>query len=1234
MKKNRALAIPGILFIIAAFIAIIAESAYNGPFEYKIRTRRFNKILAEKEKITENCLISLKEILEKESDIETASGSSLFTTIKKEGITILEYLDRKLAYWSDNSFEVPLVYNDTLFSKPFVFIHNGWFIIKNVQAGHEIWIALLRVRNEYGFENKLVRNGFLPDFKMPAGTEIITGADDTPYRIFNNEGMKLFSIKFPEERKFSWFSLIPAGLWILSLLFLIDFLLCAAEIISKKGKHFLSFLLLLSVFSLVYFIFLITGRPAIFESMDLFSGYHFTMGSFVPSLGHLLLLSILLFTLVWFFFRKLPIELPEIKNSAIKVLVTWLLLISCLIVLSGYHYVLTKLIFDSNIVFEPYRILEMSPLTLAGYIVIIILAAVTVFFTIKILKTINGKINDKEFFLSLALSAIFFLPVIFRKSDILILVIYYLVFVTSIRFALAKKITRFNLTLLLSLFFTVYTLYFVITLSEEKSIVKKKVMAVNYSTEHDPEAEHLLINMWPALSSDSLLRDMACREFTTQDEIDSITYYLHNTYFSGYWGNYNISVVSCNNDSPLWIASEEKMLDNCFDFFSERIEKFGHLITGTGFYFLEGQGGRSYYLGQIFYSLGSNRTRGLFIELFSEVDSFQEGYSELLLDRKYQGYSHLKYYSFAKYINGNLVLRTGDFPYDKTDEAYIDREYDYRVFNSEGYRHVLYRTANVTVIISDEQISFSDVIISFAYIFIFTLIASSIIILIIRKPDFKKFKYFNFRQKLQISFITILILSFISLGIITTVFTVNQYKARHLENIKEKINSIYTEIEERLSAEPELSPGWREPSRSSLNEFLVNLSNVFNTDINLYDNNGYLIATSRPEVFYRNLTSRRLNMDAFINLETLTKSEYIQWEKIASLEYLSAYVPFYNNDGQLLAYLNLPYFRMQSVLTREISNIIVTVANFTLLIILITMALGFIISRRLTAPLNMLGQGLASVQLGKKSEHLIYNGHDEIGELVSRYNKMVDELQESARRLADSEREYAWREMAKQVAHEIKNPLTPMKLNIQQLYKTWKDGKPGFEKQIEKFTKNQIEYIENLSSIASAFSSFAKLPSSNPVDLDLVEQIKTTMELFKDTENIFFRINWPVDKQIIVHADKEHLNGIFSNLIKNAIQSIPQGREGVIKISVDIRGDWAVVSVADNGIGIPDELKGKMFTLNFTTKSSGMGMGLSIVKRYVETAGGRVWFESEKDKGSVFFVELPVNFTVERIMKT
>jgi signal transduction histidine kinase len=157
------------------------------------------------------------------------------------------------------------------------------------------------------------------------------------------------------------------------------------------------------------------------------------------------------------------------------------------------------------------------------------------------------------------------------------------------------------------------------------------------------------------------------------------------------------------------------------------------------------------------------------------------------------------------------------------------------------------------------------------------------------------------------------------------------------------------------------------------------------------------------------------------------------------------------------------------------------------------------------------------------------------------------------------------------------------------------------------------------------------MPGAKPVEVDLLEQVKTTLELFKNTANITFRVNWPHESRIIVYADKEHLNGIFSNLIKNGIQSVRSGRDGIIKISLDLKGDKVIVSISDNGTGIPDKLKRNLFTPNFTTKSSGMGLGLSIVKRYVESANGRVWFESEIDKGSVFYIELPLIYTVEKL---
>ncbi|HBQ83266.1 MAG TPA: hypothetical protein DD745_10365 [Bacteroidales bacterium] len=205
-----------------------------------------------------------------------------------------------------------------------------------------------------------------------------------------------------------------------------------------------------------------------------------------------------------------------------------------------------------------------------------------------------------------------------------------------------------------------------------------------------------------------------------------------------------------------------------------------------------------------------------------------------------------------------------------------------------------------------------------------------------------------------------------------------------------------------------------------------------------------------------------------------------------------------------------------------------------------------------------------------------------------------------------------------------------MKLNIQQLLKSWHDKIPGFERKLENFSRNQIEYIDNLSSIATSFSSFAKMPGNNPAEVDLTEQVRISLELYRNSDNLRFDVEWPRESKVIVFADREHLNGIFSNLIKNAIQSIPQGKLGVVGIKMEIKGNKVTVAISDNGTGIPEDIRMKMFTPNFTTKSSGMGLGLSIVRKYVENAGGTIWFESESDKGTIFFVELPVKYTVEK----
>ena len=237
---------------------------------------------------------------------------------------------------------------------------------------------------------------------------------------------------------------------------------------------------------------------------------------------------------------------------------------------------------------------------------------------------------------------------------------------------------------------------------------------------------------------------------------------------------------------------------------------------------------------------------------------------------------------------------------------------------------------------------------------------------------------------------------------------------------------------------------------------------------------------------------------------------------------------------------------------------------------------------------------------------------------------MISELEQSAQKLAKGERESAWREMAKQIAHEIKNPLTPMKLSIQYLQRAIDDGNPNITELAKKVSKTLEEQIENLSSIATAFSSFAKMPKAQNEIINLNELLKSITDLFAREEDTTVTFTTSAENPL-VFADKNQLVSVFNNLVKNAIQSIPEQRKGFIDIHIKEEDGWMITSVSDNGSGIPNDNYDKVFVPNFTTKSSGTGLGLAITKQIIDGTGGRIWFESAENVGTTFFVRLKRN---------
>lgn len=310
---------------------------------------------------------------------------------------------------------------------------------------------------------------------------------------------------------------------------------------------------------------------------------------------------------------------------------------------------------------------------------------------------------------------------------------------------------------------------------------------------------------------------------------------------------------------------------------------------------------------------------------------------------------------------------------------------------------------------------------------------------------------------------------------------------------------------------------------------------------------------------------------------------------------------------------------------QSLDGFIGALINVYAFLLLATGVLAISVANYITQPIVRLGEKLKSLQLGK-NEPINWQSQDEIGDLIAEYNRMITKLEESTTKLKRSERESAWREMAKQVAHEIKNPLTPMKLSIQHLQRAIQANPQEAEAMTKRVSGTLIEQIDGLARIATEFSNFAKMPKPENQTFVLNEVVESVFDLFaaNPAHDVELKLELPNEK-LHVFADKDHVVRALNNLLTNASQAIPDDRQGYIWVALVANGNHAEVKVQDNGSGIPADMQEKVFQPNFTTKSSGTGLGLAMSKNIVEAAGGRIYFESKEGKGTTFFVELPIS---------
>ncbi len=1143
-------------------------------------------------------------------NIKTARLSDLKQAHKiHPGLHLFLYRNKQPVFWTSNN--IPLDENIPLqpFAPKLMRLKNGWYILAQKPLEHDVLLAVILVKNIYPYENPHLKNEFPDIYRLRQWYDLTLDKPGTeiafPVQISPSQTVYLI----PDKNNFKYSSYaVFAGIAAVMLTFLFVHLIFSVYL--PQNILYAAFEVLL-IF-LLRFLFQFMQIPQLLYHHELFSPKYFAVSDWLPSLGDLMitvLTTLLVVKIALDHWKKYPSQTVSTITGTLVLAVKQVLSVAAVVLI--YH-----LIYNSTLHFNLNDIYEFSWHSIFALSCVLILLGL---YFVILSEWYKRPVSRQWFVAGITLHILFYILVNqYIKNSIYFFSVLILFEVILFFYRREKTHLAAYFPLITIMLFAFGLSITIVNMSEAEEHDERRFLSEKMINDKDPIAEYLFIDIEKKIKSDTKLAAQLKHYWEHKEQVDE---YLQKKYFNGYWSKYDISFVECQAGDTILIEGENQEV-LCESFFKSRIEKSPdfYMSPPAPIYFVNDDNG-VIYIADIVIPDENNLSHHIYIEFYYKFFPKTEGYPELLLsDKQLKQIVKMGNYSFAKYKNGILINKLGEFDYyTRLDTSYITNRNN-RFFTEDGYNHYLYHNNQNTVLLSLPQVSMIEKMSVFSYVFILIGLVFIFGYFIFQTPfSWQSLTLQSFNTKIQFFVITNIFIAFTLIAIGTVYYIRYQYTEKNITNITEKIQSVMVEVEHKLGDADTLTFAQKE----MMSYYLVKFSNVFYTDINLYNTRGRLFATSRPEVFRNGLLNRLMPYNVYEALTLKHKSEFIHQEQIGNLSYLSAYVPFRNYKNRVLAYLNLPYFAKQHALEEELANFYVALINIYVLVFVLSVILAVIFAGYLSAPLRLIKSTISKLQIGKTNELIEWQTNDEIGELIKEYNKKVIELEKSARLLAKSERESAWREMAKQVAHEIKNPLTPMKLSIQHLQRMTAGIDQEIKQKIDKTAQILIEQIDTLATIATEFSNFAKLPEPQLEKVDVLKIARDCSLLFDEQKAKITFVNNTGVSTVFIRADKDQMIRIFNNLIKNAIQSVRPDKLPKIEISVGIQSQEVIVAVKDNGEGITAEKQAKIFEPNFTTKTGGMGLGLAMVKNFVETFNGKIWFTSAEGKGTTFYVSFP-----------
>jgi len=1222
--------------------AIIAQKTYTPRDNLHQSAKLLVDNLHKKEELVNETLNSktdfdrLKTL--SENDHEGLKLIQKFTT--KNNIWFITLKKDRLDFWSGIKV-IPR--NDELISEGASFIKepNGYYEAIKKSEGNFSTIFFIPIKANYAFQNQYLQNTFAKDLTTEGNIELANFSDKNIYEIRSIGNVYLFPVKLKNTAVSPRLFYFELTFWILTLITLCFLIQNICKYLARKGYVIVSLVLLASFIIILRFINLNYNLPDLTNKLDIFNPRFYGSNKWFPDLGNFCINILLICWFSSFLFqqRKRLFKYNPGKGASYLILIIGIA--SFILSITAFLKIFYGLVVNSTISFDVNNALSLSWFSAIG-ILMLCFSFLLLFLFVETGLTLSKKLSIPVlnqlllFLMGIGLTTAVisyyweFTPVYFLWAIIVIIRGY------SYRYANRK----FNSGLFVSIIL-LFAFISAVLLNHFESIKEKEVRKTLIQT-LEKQDDETADNIFKKIENQIITDSAATKSFAdTLHSIDYLKNRFQKLYFDGYLSKYEFKIHEFNNeDQPL--SSDKSFTLGDF----KDMVLYSSFQVSNYFYRENASFGFQNYFAILPVISKGEKLGVIVVELKSKSLQIADSFPALLVDMQTRNENAFKNYSYAFYSGNKLVSQHGVYIYNLTNKDFKGelRKYVYQTTDINDpkwyrpftqYNHLVYRPSenNVIVLSKEENAVFYDI--TSLTIFFVVMLAFSCVVIIVRwawirikilnytdnnqlKWSFKiNFDRILYKTRIQFSMVFTVVVTLVLVGFITYISITTQYLNQQDLMIKDKITRITDSFEggqfsqylKHVDEETQLA--------------LDRLANSYSTDLVLFDRNGKLLITTQPKIYEYGLLAKQMNARAFISLNKEQNSEFINnTEVLGGLNYKSAYAPLRDSNGNVVAYLQVPYFSNEEDYLERIGSLLNIMINIYALIFIAIGLFAVFIARQITAPLNFIQANLGKIIYGKKNEPIQWNRDDEIGSLVKEYNNMIAALENSAQKLAQSERESAWREMAKQVAHEIKNPLTPLKLGLQLLEKSWRDKDPKFDQKFERFSKSFVEQIESLSSIASEFSAFAKMPDTRIERINIFNMLNQAVTIFKQMDNMTIEYQ-SAEAPFYINADRDQLLRCFNNLLKNAIEATPPGRNGLISIDYVITDKNILLTIKDNGNGIPENMREKIFEPNFTTKSSGTGLGLAFVKNSIENAGGKIWFETKLEVGTTFFLSLP-----------